>query len=278
MSSTRTILQLARLTDVSTTPPTNGQVPMWNAASAKFVFTTAVGPAGAAGATGAQGPTGPQGPIGLTGLTGATGAIGATGPQGQIGLTGATGATGATGPAGVVTASGTAPLVLNYNAANQSITGSITANTFDAFGSATAVQTNLTGHTGNTANPHATTVDQALSAGRASRYSVATSWVTLTYAAALATNASSGSNFEVTLTGPVTLSSPTGASDGQIIRWRIIQDATGGRTVALGTGFNFGTDLVAIAASTVAGKADYLTTVYRAATGKFDVTGFLRGF
>jgi hypothetical protein len=45
--------------------------------------------------------------------------------QGKTGPQGLTGPTGATGPTGVVTASGTAPLTITYNASNQSISGSI---------------------------------------------------------------------------------------------------------------------------------------------------------
>lgn len=103
-------------------------------------------------------------------------------------------------------------------------------------------------------------------------------WNTLTYGATVATNAALGCNFELTATGNFTLSNPINAVDGQILRWRIIQDGTGSRLLTLGANFNLGTDLTAVTLTTSASKADYLTAVYRSSTGKFDVTGFLRGF
>jgi hypothetical protein len=103
-------------------------------------------------------------------------------------------------------------------------------------------------------------------------------WVTLTYASTTATDASTGSNFEITLTGNLTLSNPTNMYDGQLVMWRLIQDSTGSRTLTLGSAFNLGTDLATITLTTTASKTDYLTCVYRSSTGKWDVVGCLHGF
>lgn len=102
--------------------------------------------------------------------------------------------------------------------------------------------------------------------------------VALTDGTTIATDASLGSYFSVTLGGNRTLSNPTNASDGEKIMWAIKQDATGSRTLALGTNFTFGTDLTAISMSTTASVTDYLTVIYDATSGHFRVVSFLRGY
>ena len=58
----------------------------------------------------------------------------------------------------------------------------------------------------------------------------------------IAVNAALGNVFAVTLTASTgTLANPTNATrDGQPIRVRVIQDGTGGRTLAYGTAWDFG--------------------------------------
>lgn len=63
--------------------------------------------------------------------------------------------------------------------------------------------------------------------------------VTLTDAATIAVNMGSFINATVTLGGNRTLGSPTGDKAGQSGVIRIVQDATGGRTLAYGTGWLF---------------------------------------
>ena len=99
------------LSDVDlSTPPTDNQGLVYDAASGTFKPGSVTGATGAqgpqgiqgpAGATGAQGATGPQGVKGDTGNTGAQGPQGIQGPAGATGPQGATGAAGAQGPQGI---------------------------------------------------------------------------------------------------------------------------------------------------------------------------------
>lgn len=64
----------------------------------------------------------------------------------------------------------------------------------------------------------------------------------LTFGTTITVNASLAGHFRVTLTASTgTIANPTSPTDGQKITFEIIQDATGGRSVAWGTAFDFGT-------------------------------------
>jgi len=102
--------------------------------------------------------------------------------------------------------------------------------------------------------------------------------VALTDAATIATDASLGSHFRVTLGGNRTLGNPTNLADGQKLLWELIQDATGSRTITLGSNFALGTDLPAITLTTTASKRDFLGGIYNATAGKIFVTSLMRGF
>lgn len=103
-------------------------------------------------------------------------------------------------------------------------------------------------------------------------------WVTLTDAATVATDASQGNQFQVTLAGNRTLGNPTNSQDGQKVLWRIKQDATGSRTLTLGSNFRLGADISSITLSTAANKVDFLGAVYHASDGKWDVLAFVKGY
>lgn len=90
---------------------------------------------------------------------------------------------------------------------------------------------------------------------------------TLTYAATLNTDCSLGDEFEIALTGAATLANPTNMVDGQNMKWRFTQDATGGRVLTLGTAFNGIFTL-----STAANAVDYLSATYNAATTNWDIS------
>lgn len=90
--------------------------------------------------------------------------------------------------------------------------------------------------------------------------------VTIAYASTINTDCSVGDEFEVTLTGAMTLANPTNMVDGQTVRWRFTQDATGGRVLTLGTAFN-GIFNLTVAANAV----DVMQANYNAATSKWDV-------
>ena len=105
--------------------------------------------------------------------------------------------------------------------------------------------------------------------------------VNLTDAPTIATNASLGNSFRVTLGGNRTLGAPSSPSDGQMCMWEVTQDGTGNRTLALATGaggFLFGTDLTSVTFSTAAGATDLLGCRYNAADNRWWVIAFLRGF
>lgn len=89
--------------------------------------------------------------------------------------------------------------------------------------------------------------------------------VSLTFGATISVNAALGNVFAVTLTASTgTIANPTSPVDGQIIRFRIAQDATGSRTVAWGSAYDFGST------GGVANGAPALTTT----ASKVDIFGF----
>jgi hypothetical protein len=102
--------------------------------------------------------------------------------------------------------------------------------------------------------------------------------VTLTDAATVATDASLGDYFRVTLGGNRTLGNPTNMIDGQRVIWEIIQDATGTRTITLGSAFALGTDIAAVTLTTTASKRDFLGAVYNSAAAKWYVVAFVKGY
>lgn len=102
--------------------------------------------------------------------------------------------------------------------------------------------------------------------------------VALSYSSTLATDASAGSVFDVTLTGNVTLSNPTNGSNGQTLRWRILQDSTGGRTVTLGNKFALPASVSSLEFSTAANKMDTLAATYHAGRDKWDVVALVVGY
>lgn len=101
---------------------------------------------------------------------------------------------------------------------------------------------------------------------------------TLTDAATILVDATKGNQFRVVLGGNRILANPTGALDGQLMTYELIQDGTGGRTLTLDTNYKFGTDLTSITLSTTPGASDFLGTQYKASTGKFRVLSFVRGY
>ena len=82
----------------------------------------------------------------------------------------------------------------------------------------------------------------------------------------------------LTLTGSLTLNGPTGAADGQSMTVELIQDATGGRVLTLGTGFALGTDITGVTLTTTAGKRDFLGLRYNTTTARWYIVAFTRGF
>ena len=105
--------------------------------------------------------------------------------------------------------------------------------------------------------------------------------VNLTDAPTVATDASLGNGFRVTLGGNRTLGAPTNPSDGQMVIWEIRQDGVGNRTLALASGagaFAFGTSLTSITLSTAPGKVDLIGCRYNATNNRWWVIAFQGGF
>lgn len=103
--------------------------------------------------------------------------------------------------------------------------------------------------------------------------------VPLTYGSIVNTDASTGDIFDLTLTGNATLANPTNPADGQTVRWRITQDATGGRAVALGDKFVLPSSASSpLPFSTAADKMDLLAATYHAGRDKWDVVAFVMGY
>lgn len=102
--------------------------------------------------------------------------------------------------------------------------------------------------------------------------------VALTFGASIAVNAALGNAFNLTLTASTgTLANPTNPVDGQVIRVRVIQDATGSRTLAYGTAYDFGA-AGAPTLSTAASKVDILGFEYVASLAKWCYLGSGLGF
>lgn len=99
------------------------------------------------------------------------------------------------------------------------------------------------------------------------------------YAATITPNVDTTDVLNVgTLTGNVTVANPTGTPyDGQSLRLRLAQDATGSRTVTFGNAYAFGTDVTATVPTTANAKFEY-NFVYNSVTSKWRAVQLVRGF
>jgi hypothetical protein len=103
--------------------------------------------------------------------------------------------------------------------------------------------------------------------------------VSLTFNTTLNTNASSGDIFDVTLTDNTTLANPSNSINGKTIRWRILQDNTGGRSVTLDNKFVIPTSASSPLPWSTSGNAmDILAATYHAGRDKWDVVAFVPGY
>lgn len=97
-------------------------------------------------------------------------------------------------------------------------------------------------------------------------------------AGAVAVDASLGNVYTLTLTaGGWTISSPSNAADGDVIRFRLTQDATGSRTVTWDTAYDFGATGAPVLTVTAA-KTDFLAFEYDAALSKWCCLGSGLGY
>jgi hypothetical protein len=94
--------------------------------------------------------------------------------------------------------------------------------------------------------------------------------VALSFGASVAVNAALGNVFTLTLTSSAaTIANPSSPVDGQMIQFRLAQNATGGYTVAWGAAYDFGSNAGVPnnppALTAVASKTDILSFGYDAA-------------
>ncbi len=107
---------------------------------------------------------------------------------------------------------------------------------------------------------------------------VAPAVVALTFGGSIAVNAAQGNVFAVTITSSSgMLANPSNAVDGQSIRVRVVQDGTGGRTLAYGNAYDFGA-AGQPTLSTSANKVDILGFEYVASLSKWCYLGSGLGF
>ncbi len=91
----------------------------------------------------------------------------------------------------------------------------------------------------------------------------------LTFGASVPVNAALGNAFNLTLTASTaTLANPSGAVDGQVIRFRVTQGGSGSYTLAFGSAYDFGA-AGAPTLSTSVGKVDILAFEYVASISKW---------
>lgn len=95
------------------------------------------------------------------------------------------------------------------------------------------------------------------------------------------TDASYGNHFRLTLTAGRNLGDPINMTDGQNLRWELIQGGSGGNDIIdFGSKFAFSDTLprAAITLSTEVGKRDFLGGVYNSLTDKLYVVAFTKGY
>lgn len=101
---------------------------------------------------------------------------------------------------------------------------------------------------------------------------------TLTDGASIATDASLGSVFYVTLAGNRTMAAPTNPTNWQTIKYYITQDATGSRTMAWNATFRFSTGIPSPTLTTTANFSDYIEFIYNPTYAKWDCLRVVKGF
>jgi hypothetical protein len=81
------------------------------------------------------------------------------------------------------------------------------------------------------------------------------------------------------LTGNVTIANPTGTpTDGQTMRLRLSQDATGGRTITWGSAYKFGSTVQTTDIPSAASAAFEMVLSYHAGSSQWRVLGIDAGF
>jgi len=98
--------------------------------------------------------------------------------------------------------------------------------------------------------------------------------VALVDAATIATDASAGTIFTVTITANRTLGVPSNPVGGMKRIWRITQDAIGLHTLSFNAVFRFSLELTPMPISLDANSISYFGGIYNATDAKWDILGF----
>ena len=102
--------------------------------------------------------------------------------------------------------------------------------------------------------------------------------VSLTDEANIATDASLGVNFYVTLTASRNMSAPTNPSDWQVIRYYITQNGTGGWNITWNAAFRFSLDVVDPVLTITPSFSDYVEFMYNPIYATWDCIRVVKGF
>ncbi len=210
---------------------------------------------------------------GLTGATAASRYVGATASGAPASGTFSVGdyIIDQTGKVWVCTGAGTPG---TWTQASGGVTLDSTAADIQALGTQAA---GSVGKAADAGHVHPTT-GVVLKAGSTMTGYLAPKVTTLTFGGSIAVDASLGNIFSVTLTASTgTLANPTNPVDGQLIRVRVTQDATGSRTLSYGTAYDFGT-AGSPTLTTAANKVDVLAFEYNGTLSKWCYFGSGLGF
>lgn len=96
--------------------------------------------------------------------------------------------------------------------------------------------------------------------------------------ALIATDASLGANFYVTLGGNRTMDEPNNPTDWKVIRYYITQDGTGSRTLAWNAAFRFSTGIPSPTLTPTANFSDYIEFIYNPTYETWDCLRVVKGF
>ena len=105
---------------------------------------------------------------------------------------------------------------------------------------------------------------------------VTTTVVALTDAATIAVNAALGNQFRVTVAASRMLGNPTGAADGQLMRFEFKQGGAGGWAITFDTKIKKPLNLPTLTWSTQPGAVDMVQLYYNATEDLFTITGHLK--
>jgi hypothetical protein len=97
------------------------------------------------------------------------------------------------------------------------------------------------------------------------------------YSANLTINWAVADVIRITLTGNIIITN-SGAVDGQKCILELLQDGTGGRTVAFTAETRFGTSVTTFTAITAINKLDRLGFIYNSVSTTYDVIAISKGF